>query len=79
MNKIGMILYALSLAFFIVEALPRIRLLSRKPFNCMMCMTGWCSLSIALWQRVWWPEAILLCLVGVFVGAMFDAIKMRWL
>lgn len=73
------IFFALCLAFFVVEVVPRIKLTNRKPFNCMMCMTGWCSMLLAVWQGVYWPYMLLLGVAGVFVGAMFGAIKMRWL
>lgn len=79
MHPYEIILYALCLAFFVVEVLPRIKLTNRKPFNCMMCMTGWCSIGLAVWQDFHWPYVLLLGLAGVFTGAMFGAIKMRWL
>lgn len=61
-----------------------------KPFNCLPCMSGWCSLAVAWayygevsnWQ-VHGVGIILLVLayfpLGYLIGAIFEAIKMRWL
>jgi hypothetical protein len=48
-----------------------------KPFNCIKCMTGWIAVILAFSHHVeFWPLYLPL---GLFVGAMFDGIKMRWL
>lgn len=78
LSRIEVLGYALALAFFIVEVIPRIRLTNRKPFNCMMCMTGWCSLVLALFSGHGWFSGLLM-IAGVFIGAVFGAVKMRWL
>ena len=73
------LLYSLSFAFFIVEVLPkRIRIQKVKPFNCLMCMTGWSAFTLAIIDGYKF-NAIGVMFAGVFVGAIFDAIKMRWL
>ena len=74
MNGLQVILFSLSLAFFWVEIL---KWGSVKPFNCLKCMTGWVSFIMA-WS--FGVEYFLLYLpLGVFIGALFTAIKMRWL
>lgn len=66
--------FALSIAFVWVEVL---KFGSVKPFNCMKCMTGWFALVLAfLFNTQFWYMYLF---AGVFLGAMFSAIKMRWL
>lgn len=75
----GMVLFlGLAISFIAVEYRPRIKLLNRKPFNCVKCMTGWCSVGIAFvfgyeWNALWFLP------LGVFIGAMFEGIRMRYL
>lgn len=68
------LVFAFSLAFTWVEIL---RWGNRKPFTCTKCMTGWFSLLLALLAGVdfWY----LYIFVGLTVGSLFEAIKMRWL
>lgn len=74
MSGYFIILTALSMAFTQVEIL---KLGVTKPFNCTKCMTGWLSLIIAaVYQVPYWPYYLF---IGLFVGALFEAIKMRWL
>jgi hypothetical protein len=74
MTGIQAIVFGFSCAFTWVEVL---RLGSRKPFNCLKCMCGWFTLIIAGVCHVeYWPFYLP---VGVTVGAVFSAIKMRWL
>lgn len=69
------IIFALSFAFMWVEVLKWGKLV--KPFNCLKCMTAWAAVILAFMFHVeFWP---LYLPVGVFVGAMFEGIKMRWL
>ena len=77
MTPIEIILSGLSLAFCIVEVL-RLKWLQFKPFNCMMCMTGWCSFTISLLAGHTYTSILFLA-CGVFVGAMFEALKMKCL
>lgn len=51
---------------------------SRKPWDCWKCMTGWCALALALLNGYGW-ESLLWCAVGMFAGALFEAIKNRYL
>jgi len=74
MSIAEIIFYALCLAFCQVEV---IHFGSVKPFNCVKCMTGWYALAIGCWQLGW--HGIFLLPVGVFVGAIFSAVQMRWL
>lgn len=68
------IIFALSLAFMWVEIL---KWGVTKPFNCLKCMTGWTSVILAFTFHVeFWPLYLPL---GVFTGAIFDGIRMRWL
>lgn len=74
MTGLQVIVFALSFAFMWVDVL---RWGSVKPFNCLKCMTGWTALLLALFFHVelWYFYLP----VGLFVGAMFEGIKMRWL
>lgn len=66
--------FGLSIAFTWVDLLKLGRF---KPFNCLKCMTGWSSLAIAIiFQVDYWYMYLP---AGLFVGAVFSAIKMRWL
>lgn len=69
------ILFALSLAFTWVYVLGWFKFI--KPFSCMKCMTGWLALIIALIYHV--PNAVIYLFIGLFIGGLFEAIKMRWL
>jgi hypothetical protein len=65
---------SLSLAFLWVEVL---KWGVTKPFNCVKCMSGWFSLLLAgCFHTPFWYFYLPL---GLFVGAMWSAIKMRWL
>lgn len=68
----------LCIAFTLVECRPRIVLFERKPFNCMKCMCGWCTMAVAVFSGYEWCSLLFLP-IGLFVGAMFGAIQMRWL
>jgi len=70
----NILIIALSLAFCQVVVL---HFGSIKPFNCIKCMTGWYALVIGCWLVGW--HGVVYLPLGVFVGAMFEAIKMRWL
>ena len=73
------ILYGFSFAFFVVNMLPRkIRLQTVKPFSCVPCLTGWSCLILGLIAG-YGVEAIGLMFLGVFTGAMFEVIIMRYL
>lgn len=69
------IIFALSFAFMWVEVLKWWKHI--RPFNCLKCMMGWTSLILAFIFHVeFWYMYLP---VGVFVGAVFSSIKMRWL
>ena len=53
------------------------RLLDNKPFNCVKCLTGWISLIIGVYYFGW--LGLVYLPLGVFTGAIFSAIQMRWL
>lgn len=74
MLSFKIIILALSLAFCQVEV---IHFGSVKPFNCIKCMTGYYALAIGCWCAGW--HGVVYLPVGVFAGAMFEGIKMRWL
>lgn len=78
LNEWQVVGLGLCIAFTLVELRPRIKLFERKPFNCMMCMCGWCAAGVALAAGYEWYSLLFLP-VGFFIGAMFGAIKMRWL
>lgn len=74
MTGLQVVLFALAIAFTWVEVLKWGHV---KPFNCLKCMTGWAAIILAFTFRVeFWPLYLPL---GLFVGAMFEGIKMRWL
>lgn len=68
------VLFGLALAFVWVEVL---KWGSVKPFNCVKCLTGWFAFILAFIFHV--PHFYLYLPLGVFVGAIFSAIQMRWL
>jgi hypothetical protein len=74
MQGYQVIIIALSMAFTWVEVM---KWGVTKPFNCVKCMTGWISLLIAgVFHVPYWPFYLF---IGLFSGAMYSAIKMRWL
>jgi len=75
MTGLQVVLFSLAFAFTWVEVLKWWKQI--KPFNCLKCMTGWTALILAVLFHVqfWWIYPF----VGVAVGAVFGAIKMRWL
>jgi hypothetical protein len=48
-----------------------------KPFSCVKCMTGWSALLFAWLFHADVP--VMYLFTGLFVGAMFEAVSMRWL
>ena len=84
----SIIIIALSMAFCWVEFLHPTtaaivfiltgnRLLDNKPFNCVKCLTGWISLVIGVYYFGW--LGLVYLPLGVFTGAIFSAILMRYL
>lgn len=75
MTGLQAIIFALSFAFMWVEVLKWWKQI--KPFNCIKCLTGWAALILAFTFHVeFWPLYLPL---GLFIGSMFEGIKMRWL
>jgi hypothetical protein len=69
-----LLVFALSAAFVWVE---KLRWGVVKPFTCVACLTGWFALILAYWSHAdYW---ILYLPLGLFVGSMWEGIKMRWL
>lgn len=79
LNEIQILLYALAVAFFLVNVVPRVKLNNRKPFNCLQCMTGWCALGLSIASHHPWYMCLLLTIAGVSLGAIVSGIIMRWL
>lgn len=74
MTGLQVIVFALAFSFMWVEVL---KWGSIKPFNCLKCMTGWMALILAFTFHVeFWYMYLP---VGLFCGAVFSAIKFRWL
>lgn len=74
MSGLQVVVFALAFAFTWVEVL---KWGSVKPFNCLKCMTGWVSLILAFTFHVeFWYMYLP---VGLFVGSVFEGIRMRWL
>lgn len=68
------IVFSLAFAFMWVEIL---KWGVVKPFNCLKCMAGWSALIFAFMFHVdFWYMYLPL---GLFVGSVFEGIKMRWL
>jgi hypothetical protein len=65
---------ALSFAFAWVEVF---KIGTIKPFTCLKCMTGWFALLIGCLSIGWY--GVLYLPVGLFIGAVFSSIKMRYL
>jgi hypothetical protein len=65
---------ALSCAFLWVEVWKIGRV---KPLNCVKCLTGWFALIFACVE--YGAGGILYAPMGIFIGAMYSAIKMRYL
>lgn len=74
MNKIEIILTALACAFSWLQ----VNRINRRPFNCLMCMSGWCALVIALFAGHG-RYAPLFFPLGCFAGAMLEGIIMKYL
>lgn len=68
------IIFAFSIAFLWTEVM---KWGVTKPFNCIYCMTAWLSLIIAfVFHTPFWYFYLP---VGLTVGAIYSAVKMRWL
>jgi ABC-type multidrug transport system permease subunit len=82
MTKSEIIIAALAIAFTFVNLVfpqfVKTRFFKRRPFNCIMCMSGWSSLGLALINGYGYGS-ILFLFLGIFAGAMFEGISMRWL
>ena len=91
MRSFEIVFASLSIAFCWVEFINPIGF---KPFNCIKCMTGWISFTIAVLSFTYESKCLYLpnhypivgylyglemLAIGVFVGAMFEGAKMRWL
>ncbi len=74
MTGLQVIVFSLAFSFVWVNIL---KLGRHKPFTCMKCMCGWAALILAFTFHVQFWYMYLF--VGLFAGAMFDGIKMRWL
>ena len=74
MPGFAVVVFSLACAFVWVEVL---KWGVTKPFNCVKCMCGWFSLGLALIFHT--PHWYLYLPLGVFVGAMYSGIKMRYL
>ena len=82
MTPIEVIVNALAIAFCWVNYVytPLVIKLKRKaikPFSCVKCMTGYAALAIGCTLYGW--AGLLFLPVGVFAGAMYEAVTMRYL
>jgi hypothetical protein len=74
MTGLQVVIFSLACAFVWVDIM---KWGVTKPFTCLKCMTGWFTVIFAFSHHVeFWPLYLPL---GLFVGAMFEGIKMRWL
>jgi len=74
MTPIEIIILGLSLAFCWSVINPWY---NTKPFNCLMCMSGWFSATLAIFSFGWYFP--LFFAIGCFVGGLFEAIRNRYL
>lgn len=68
------VIIGFALAFTWVEVL---HLGSKKPFNCLKCMCGWFTLLVGYVYGT--PYCGFYLFIGLTVGAIFTAIKYRYL
>lgn len=74
MSGLQVIIFSLACAFVWVDIL---KWGVTKPFTCLKCMSGWFAVIFAFSHHVqFWPLYLPL---GLTVGAVFSAIKLRWL
>lgn len=73
MTGLQVVIFSMAISFAWTE----LKLARHKPLNCLKCMTGWVALMLAFTFHVQFWYMYLP--VGVFVGAVFEGIKMRWL
>lgn len=88
MSKGLIIIYSVSVGFFFSDVIRTIKiggryrfninLFNRKPFTCVQCMSGWTSLKLSLIAG-YGLESIPMTFLGLFAGAVFESIKMRYL
>jgi hypothetical protein len=61
----------------ILQIITGSNILQRKPFNCVKCLTGWVSLIIGVYLHG--IEGVIYLPLGLFTGAIFSTIQMRYL
>jgi hypothetical protein len=66
--------FSLAIAFTWVEV---VKIGKFKPLNCVKCLTGWISLPMAYFFET--PYWYFYLFAGLFVGAVYSAIQMRYL
>lgn len=74
MSGLWVLFFALAIAFTWVEIL---KWGVTKPFNCVKCMAGWTAFIVAFVFHT--PHWYMYLPAGLFVGAIYSAVKMRWL
>lgn len=79
MTPFQIIISGLALAFCWVNLIyPKLDLPKVKPLNCCMCMSGWFGFALGL-ANGYCYTSILFLAIGVFIGALWEGISMRWL
>lgn len=68
----------LTIAFSIAFSFQQVVYIQKKPFNCLMCLTGWLSPIVAL-AYGYGAYSILFIPVGLLFGALLDNFMRRWL
>lgn len=74
MTPFEIIMFSVSVSFCITQVW---KPLNFKPFNCMMCLTGWVAMITGI--GVYDLSGVLFFPVGCFAGAMVEAAMMRYL
>ena len=82
MTPVEIIITALAIAFCWVNYIYtplviKLNIKAIKPFSCIKCMTGYMSLVIGCVMYGW--PGLLFLPAGVFAGAMYEALAMRYL
>ena len=76
MTPLEIIIFSLSLSFCITHVWKPVNF---KPFNCMMCLTGWVAWLAGDISYHTWYTGLLFFPVGCFAGAMVESAMMRYL
>lgn len=82
MSTVEILFFAVCIGFTAAEVVVKWswvpRFFKRKPFTCMMCMTGWSALGLALNEGYGW-QSLLFIPAGLLAGAVTEGLMKRYL